>query len=345
MNCKYCNKELDNKGNLLTHEKSCEKMQKIKDDVIKLYINDGLSVKNVAKILNTNQIRIIEILGDKKRNISEASIKAHKLYPEKFKHSDETKKILREKRLEYMKNNPEKTAWRLANMSYPEKLFLNKIKELEWDKKYLIIREKSVFPYFIDFAFENEKVAFEIDGSQHELEERKDSDDKKDKLLILNGWKIMRVPATNIKNNLDNVIIELEQFLISDIKYVKVGIIHKEEKKYYCECGNEKSKHSKNCKNCKENNKKVGIIYPKKYYKYVNKKKYYLNYCECGNEKGKYSKYCKKCSDINQRKIERPTLEKILEDVKELGYCGTGKKYGVSDNAIRKWIKKYNKNN
>jgi len=26
-------------------------------------------------------------------------------------------------------------------------------------------------------------------------------------------------------------------------------------------------------------------------------------------------------------------------DVKNLGYTGTGKKYGVSDNSIRKWLK------
>jgi hypothetical protein len=29
----------------------------------------------------------------------------------------------------------------------------------------------------------------------------------------------------------------------------------------------------------------------------------------------------------------------LLDEIKELGYCGTGRKYGVSDNAIRKWLK------
>ena len=32
-------------------------------------------------------------------------------------------------------------------------------------------------------------------------------------------------------------------------------------------------------------------------------------------------------------------LDVLLEDVKNLGYKGTGRKYGVSDNAIRKWLK------
>ena len=38
-------------------------------------------------------------------------------------------------------------------------------------------------------------------------------------------------------------------------------------------------------------------------------------------------------------KVERPSMFLLLKDVEELGYWGTGKKYGVSDNAIRKWLK------
>jgi hypothetical protein len=45
----------------------------------------------------------------------------------------------------------------------------------------------------------------------------------------------------------------------------------------------------------------------------------------------------------NQRKVKRPSFEQLQNEVKELGYTGTGKKYGVSDNAIRKWIIFYKK--
>lgn len=39
------------------------------------------------------------------------------------------------------------------------------------------------------------------------------------------------------------------------------------------------------------------------------------------------------------RKVKnRPDLESLERDVNELGFVGTGKKYGVSDNAIRKWL-------
>lgn len=39
-----------------------------------------------------------------------------------------------------------------------------------------------------------------------------------------------------------------------------------------------------------------------------------------------------------KRKTDRPSLEALINDVEKLGYCGTGRKYGVSDNCIRKWI-------
>ena len=41
------------------------------------------------------------------------------------------------------------------------------------------------------------------------------------------------------------------------------------------------------------------------------------------------------------RKAERPDYPALCEDIKKLGYVGTGKKYNVSDNAIRKWKKHY----
>jgi uncharacterized protein YjcR len=37
----------------------------------------------------------------------------------------------------------------------------------------------------------------------------------------------------------------------------------------------------------------------------------------------------------------RPTLEQLEEDLKTMSMVATGKKYGVSDNAVRKWIKRY----
>ncbi|MDQ3759409.1 MAG: HNH endonuclease [Actinomycetota bacterium] len=40
-----------------------------------------------------------------------------------------------------------------------------------------------------------------------------------------------------------------------------------------------------------------------------------------------------------RRRCERPPLEQLLREIDELGYLATGRKYGVSDNAIRKWVR------
>jgi integrase len=41
------------------------------------------------------------------------------------------------------------------------------------------------------------------------------------------------------------------------------------------------------------------------------------------------------------RKAERPDYNTLCRNIKTLGFVGTGKKYDVSDNAVRKWKKNY----
>jgi hypothetical protein len=42
-----------------------------------------------------------------------------------------------------------------------------------------------------------------------------------------------------------------------------------------------------------------------------------------------------------RRKVRRPSQEQLNRDVEALGYAGTGRKYGVSENAVRKWVRWY----
>ena len=54
---------------------------------------------------------------------------------------------------------------------------------------------------------------------------------------------------------------------------------------------------------------------------------------------------CVKCNDINKFKEsskDRPSYEQLKKDMEELKYfTAIANKYGVSDNCIRKWLKKY----
>lgn len=72
---------------------------------------------------------------------------------------------------------------------------------------------------------------------------------------------------------------------------------------------------------------------------------------DCGAKVAVRGTRCKPCliksesfiqNAIKRRKVkERPTQEQLTADIAELGYLGTGRKYGVSDNAIRKWEKTF----
>jgi hypothetical protein len=68
-----------------------------------------------------------------------------------------------------------------------------------------------------------------------------------------------------------------------------------------------------------------------------------IHKCECGNPTFEKNKNCVKCSQIKQRKVERPNYFQLIDEINSLGYRGCGKKYGVSDNTIRKWKKHYEK--
>jgi len=52
---------------------------------------------------------------------------------------------------------------------------------------------------------------------------------------------------------------------------------------------------------------------------------------------------CQDCYHLKRRKTERPSYEVLKKEIDGTNYCAVGRKYGVSDNAIRKWIKTYEK--
>jgi hypothetical protein len=41
------------------------------------------------------------------------------------------------------------------------------------------------------------------------------------------------------------------------------------------------------------------------------------------------------------RKVDRPPYSQLLREVRAVGFSATGRRYGVTDNAIRKWLRQY----
>jgi len=46
-------------------------------------------------------------------------------------------------------------------------------------------------------------------------------------------------------------------------------------------------------------------------------------------------------AQLANRRVERPPYEQLVAEIEALGYLAVGRKYGVSDNAIRKWRRAY----
>jgi len=67
--------------------------------------------------------------------------------------------------------------------------------------------------------------------------------------------------------------------------------------------------------------------------------------CKCGKKMLSQSKQCIGCNRTapkpNQRKVERPTKEILTEEIENNSWVALGKKYGVTDKAVRKWAKQY----
>ena len=54
-------------------------------------------------------------------------------------------------------------------------------------------------------------------------------------------------------------------------------------------------------------------------------------------------KFCSvSCTKLFQRKVKRPTRKILDKEIREIdNWCALGRKYGVTDNAVRKWAKSY----
>jgi very-short-patch-repair endonuclease len=115
-------------------------------------------------------------------------------------HSEETKQKIREARVKYLKERNGSSAWERRSeglFSNLEQWFYDEcILKYKLNENHLIINEYCETPYFIDFAFINEKIAAELDGQVHFVfgEKRFDHDTKKDNFLKCKGWRLFRIP-------------------------------------------------------------------------------------------------------------------------------------------------------
>lgn len=159
------------------------------------------------------------IAGARKRgdlqtlNRSEAQNLSHKRGKASNKHTEQTKQKISESRRKYLLENPDKVPYLLnhsSKQSYPEKLFQKALEQSGingW--KYNL----QVGLYQYDFAFTDQKIDVEIDGSTHNLPKVKKIDRRRDEFSTSNGWMVIRFTAKQVKEDLIGCINLLKLYL------------------------------------------------------------------------------------------------------------------------------------
>ena len=147
------------------------------------------------------------------RNHSDASKLSIKMGKGFRKHSEITKQKISQARIKYLNENPDKVPYLInhsSKKSYPEQIFEKALISANitgWKYAY----QNGIYEY--DFAWPEQKIDVEIDGSTHLSEKVKKIDERRDAFSISKGWTVLRFSADRVKSDVISCINELLQYL------------------------------------------------------------------------------------------------------------------------------------
>ena len=61
---------------------------------------------------------------------------------------------------------------------------------------------------------------------------------------------------------------------------------------------------------------------------------------ECGGVKTRPAPRCRVCTQKKNRKVERPSIDELNRMLGEMPVVAIAKKYGVSNTAVKKWMRR-----
>lgn len=200
-NCKYCETEIENHSEIGAHTRWCSKNPN----------------RKLRKIDASSACRVCGKLYTGRRKTCSSTC-AHT-------HSLDTKKVLSEKRKQYLKNNPDKHPWKRKDKinSVP----CNNVKEFLNQRKIQYIEEYSPITdrlFSIDIAFPHIKVGIEINGNQHYTRDGKLKPYYQERHALIEqaGWRLIEVHYSQCFSA-DNI----SRFLDFDIPFDNTGIIQR----------------------------------------------------------------------------------------------------------------------
>src|SRR5574343_19665 len=279
------------------------------NEVQTLY-DSGLSYRemhNVIGITGSTLQKAITRGVFRPRTLNEASKIGATKIDQSLIWTPERRKTQSEAKKKLYKEHPEKHPNRkLANnrqqMSYPEKLVYDWLTTQSIE----FIHQRKIDKYYVDFNIGS--LCIEVDGKYFH---NKESDIKRDKIITELGFTIRRVSASNIIKHGASIVLDqsIPDYILSkhiDLRKPRICPICKST--YYGKrtiCSDECKKVSRE-KRIQQITKPNGTIQIK-------------------------------CSIPP---VSKSDLQQLIDS--NIPFTTIGKQYGVSDNAVRKWCKKYN---
>ena len=315
-----------------------DKISQYNWELIQTEYNEGNSINDIMKKYKFTKYFLKEV---RKEGLFKIDIK--KRYNDKYKnrhHSEEVKRKISEKRKSYLKQNPEKHPWKRHHkfISTPCENLKQKLKE---NNIYFLEEECPVQGRYFsaDILLPDLATILEINGSQHYDRVRglKPYYQNRHDLIKKSGWHIIEIYYKLAYN------VEFCNMIINDIKNESI-IRYKEYIFSYTKIDKEYILDD----NYNFESKKITVKLKSSMSKPKLKKNESINSkCICNlcniNLKEKRANMCVQCKIMKSRKVIRPSHNQLIEDMKTMSMVQIGKKYGVSDNAVRKWIKNYEK--
>lgn len=149
-----------------------------------------------------------------------------------YHHSEEVRKKLSEIRKKKIKENGG-VWWNSRSnckRSYAEDWVLKIINNEVLDKDF--VEEYHLNKWFMDFAWPKKKIYIEVDGQQHQWEDRKKRDEEKDEYYKSLGWKCLRLSWSYCCNNTQECIKDIIDFvdnsIVVDINWKSKKELHDE---------------------------------------------------------------------------------------------------------------------
>lgn len=220
--CQYCGKIYGNKGALINHENACHlNPNKIKNPNrkgngghIKGHIawNKGLTKENNESLKQAGLTLKNKYLNGE---LIPSFLGKH--------HSIKTKKIISEKRKQWLLEHKDQHVWRRDSkfLSIP----CENLKQYLKNKGINFVEEYEPFDdinYCVDIAWPDEKIAIEVNGNQHYNKDGSLSKyyQKRHKLFEERGWKIFEIHYTKCYNIQINDFRDILNLPIFDKNYV-----------------------------------------------------------------------------------------------------------------------------